>query len=139
MHTCVCLPCDLCDSAHRPPTQTSEPFKSPLFFSPSEIAVEGSGPQSAVHRRAALLLREGCPAPTAPLPASRKQDDEVKSPVWPAGGTAWKLANTALSFLQLPGKESSPGRQEQHQPASGQPVHPNLGSKAKRVKPEAER
>lgn len=87
-----------------PPTQTSEPFKSSLFFPPSEIATEESGPQTAVHRLAALLLREGRPAPTAPLPASRKQDDEVKSPMWPARGTAWKLANTALSFLQLPGK-----------------------------------
>lgn len=118
--------------------QTSEPFKSPLFFPPSEIAAEGSGPQSAVHGHAALLLREGRPAPTAPLPASRKQDDEAKSPMWPARGTAWKLVNTPLSFLQLPGKESSPGRQEWHQPASGQPVHPNLGSKASWARPEAE-
>lgn len=90
-------------------------------------------------REDVLLLREGCPAPTAPLPASGKRDDEeARSPVWPARDTACKLVNTTLSFLRLPGKETSCRRQEWYQPASEQPGHPSLGPKASWARPEAE-
>lgn len=142
-HVYLCTLNLTCQHTHTP-TQTSVPFKSWLFFPPSEIAAEESGKQSDVNRRTALQLREGTLPPAAPSLASWKSNGVAKSPSrelrgWELGGVLSLLVKV-LDFPQLPCKESSSWGQQrapasccssQYTPGLGGPrkVGPRLGGR----------